>query len=214
MDFYMNSAGIAFACRKEYEIDTEKDLTRGCVLTLSDGKAKVAEDGDTVLGILEEDYKVEKEELNPRSGSGRVRVIVSPGMICKSKANEFTVETAGDEVTVNISGLNVPTVANALKGGCVQLVSKAENSKNKDAVGSTREIVASAGTKLTVAQGGASEAGDAYRIYPPAGCKYIALCEDAKDFELCTAESKTAKTAHYDTNGGFVEYIFTDTFFN
>lgn len=214
MDFYMNSAGISVPCIREYDIDTEKDLVKGTVLTLSQGKAKVAANGDTVLGILAEDYKTAKEELNPRSGMGKVKVIVSPGMICKVKAQEFTVETAGDAVTVNVAGVSMPQTANALAGGYVQLVSKAENSDNSDFTGLVRQITASSGAKLTVENGGAANVGDVYRIYPPAGCKYIALCNDAKSFELAATESKTAKTALCDTDGGFVEYIFTDTFFN
>ena len=130
MDYYMNSAGISHPCIREYEVDTVTD------------------------------YKVEKDELNHRAGQGKVKVIVSPGTVCIEKAPEFDVVTAGDANTLNVSGIPMPSAANALAGGFVKLVAKPETSANKDGIGTLRRITASNGAKLTVEQGGASVDGE------------------------------------------------------
>ncbi|MBE6571216.1 MAG: hypothetical protein E7656_03075 [Ruminococcaceae bacterium] len=212
MDYYMNSAGISHPCIREYEVDTATDLFKGCVVTLALGKAKRAAEGDTVLGVLAEDYKVEKDELNHRAGSGKVKVIVSPGTICIEKAPEFDVVTAGDAATVNVSGISMPSAANALAGGFVKLVSKPEASANKDGVGTLRRITASSGTKLTVEQGGIPQPGDRYAIIPPAGFAHLAITNTGVGFATATSKNEKVVFAHPE-NASF-EIGFANTFFN
>ena len=212
MDYYMNSAGISHPCIREYEVDTATDLFKGCVVTLSSGKAKRAAEGDTVLGILAEDYKVEKDELNHRAGAGKVKVIVSPGTVCIEKAPEFDVVTAGDANTLNVSGIPMPSVANALAGGFVKLVSKPETSANKDGVGNVRRITASNGAKLTVEQGGTSQPGDRYAVIPPAGYSYLAITGDGIGFATTSSKNEKVVFAHPE-NASF-EIGFANTFFN
>lgn len=214
MDYCMNSAGIANPCIREYEIDTNVDLGRGTVVTVSGGKAKKAAEGEVILGVLAEDYKIEKDELDHRAGNGYVKVVVSSGMLCTVKAPEFEVEAAGDENTVNVSGMTMPSAANAFVGGFVKLISKAENSENADSVGTLRRITASSGAKLTVEKGGISQVGDRYAIIPPAGFAHLSLSDDAKSVVFASAASKGEKVAVASAEKGTYELCFCNTFFN
>lgn len=214
MDYCMNSAGATNPCVREYEIETSADIGRGTVVTLSGGKAKKASEGDVILGILAEDYKVEKDELDHRAGKGYVKVIVSPGMICTVKAPEFEVETAGEETVVNVSGMVMPSAANAFVGGFVKLVAKSQISENSDSVGTLRRITASSGTKLTVEKGGVAGIGDRYAVIPPAGFTYLALSGDSKSVIFAASESKGEKVVVTSPEKGTYELGFSGTFFN
>ncbi len=214
MDYCMNSAGITNPCIREYEIETSVDIGKGTVVTLSGGKAKKASEGDVILGILAEDYKVEKDELDHRAGKGYVKVIVSPGTICTVKAPEFEVETEGEETVVNVSGMAMPSAANAFVGGFVKLVAKSQISENSDSVGTLRRITASSGTRLTVEKGGVPGIGDRYAVIPPAGFTYLALSEDSKSVVFAANESKGEKVVVTSPEKGMYELGFSGMFFN
>lgn len=213
MDYCMNSAGISNPCIREYEIDTATDLFKGTVMTIASGKAKKAAEGDVILGILANDYKVEKDELDHSAGTGFAKVIVSPGALFAVKGKEYEIATVGNATTINISG-DVPSVANALAGGFVKLVYKSESSENSDSVGTVRRITASSGTKLTVENGGISRVGDVYAVIPPVGFAYLALTSDSRDVQLATAVSKNEKVVAVCPEKGSFEIGFANTFFN
>ena len=169
MDYSMNSAGICTACIREYELGANENMPKGTVVALENGKAVKADNDSCVLGITSADYKAQKDELVPGSGSGRVKVTVSPGTMCKMDHPCFTVAEAGSKTSIKVSGIETATAANAFAGGYIKLVYKPENSTNTDAVGCVRKITASSGSTLTVENGGAAFAGDKYAIILPAG---------------------------------------------
>jgi hypothetical protein len=212
MDYIMNSAGAASPCIREYEIETEEDLFKGTVVTLENGKVRKADDEDTILGILAESYKVAKEELNPRSGSKRVRVIVSPGMILALADKTFEVAEAGGENEIIVSGLDIPQEADAFKGGYVKLVYKNETSTNKDHVGLAREILASAGNKLTVKEGGAASVGDIYALVPPCGFDAFALSGNGSVYEFSNNRGGKIKVVSALPERDHFEICFKETF--
>ena len=214
MDYCMNSAGISNPCIREYEIETSEDIARGTVMTVAGGKAKKASEADVVLGILASDYKVEKDELDHTAGTGVARVIVSPGILCTVKAQEFSVATVGNETTINMDGVTAPSAANSLVGGFVKLVYKAESSANTDSVGSVRRITASSGAKLTVEKGGVAQVGDRYAVIPPVGFCHLSLTSDGKSVSLASAESKGEKVVAVSPEKASFEIGFTNTFFN
>ncbi len=214
MDYCMNSAGLSNPCIREYEIDTAADLGKGTVVTISGGKAKKASEGDVILGILAEDYKAEKNELDHRAGKGYVKVIVSPGMLCTVKTSEFEVETVGTANTVNVGGMTMPSATNAFVGGFVKLVAKLESSANTDSVGTLRRITASSGSKLTVENGGVAQIGDRYAIIPPAGFTYLTLSDDSKSVVFAASASKGEKVVASCPEKGTYELGFFNTFFN
>lgn len=207
----MNSAGACSPCIREYEIETETDLFKGTVVTLENGKIKKAENTDTVLGITAESYKVKKEELNPRSGSGRVRVIITPGMITAMPNKTFEVTENGTETTVKAE-LSLPSEADALVGGYVKLVYKPETSTNTDHVGVARRITASAGTELTVENGGSACIGDIYAIIPPCGFDAFTLCDDACSYDFSENDGGDIKVVCALPERDYFEVVFKDTF--
>ena len=213
MDYYINSQGLASPCTKEYEVSTATDLKKGTVMTLSDGKAKKATDSDTILGVLCEEYKVKKEELNPRSGSGRVRVNVSSGAIFRQPNLKTTLAAAGTATKITIAGFTVPTTANALKGAYLRLVSKAKDSGNTDTVGTLRAVSASSGSELTVSNGGVAAIGDVYELLLPAGFTYLALNSDATGYTLAAASSSKVRVAASNPDYDFGEFVFCDHYF-
>lgn len=213
MDYYINSQGLASPCVKEYEVDTTVDLHKGTVMTLSNGKAKKAGASDKILGILCEHYSVKKEELNPRSGSGRVRVNVSSGAVFR-QPNLFTVLTAAGTATkITVAGFTVPTTADAFKGGYLRLVSKAADSENTDTVGTLRAVSASSGSELTVSSGGAAAVGDVYEILLPAGFSYLTLNSDADGYTLASSTSSKVRVVGCDPYYTFTELHFADHYF-
>lgn len=212
MEYIMNSAGAVSPCIREYEIETEEDLFKGTVVTLKDGKVKKAENTDTVLGVLAESYKVKKEELNPRSGSGRVRVIVSPGMIVAIANKVFEVSEKGTATQVKVSGLELPAEADALKGGYVKLISKNETSTNSDHTGLAREIIASSGNTLTVKEGGIPCVGDIYAVIPPCGFDALELCENGYELDFANNHGTIAKVVSALPERDYFEICFKETF--
>jgi len=213
MDYYLNSQGLASPCVKEYEVSTSTDLKRGTVMTLSDGKAKKASDSDKILGVLCEDYKVNKEELNPRSGSGRVRVNVSSGAVFRQPNLKTTLAAAGTATKITLAGFTAPTTANSLKGAYLRLVSKAKDSTNTDTVGTLRAVSASAGSELTVSTGGAAAIGDVYELLLPAGFTYLALNSDATGYTLAASASSKVRVAASNPDYDFCEIVFCDHYF-
>lgn len=212
MEYIMNSAGTASPCIREYEIETEEDLFKGTAVTLKNGKVLKAENTDTVLGILAESYKAKKEELNPRSGSGRVRVIVSPGMIIAIANKAFVVSEKGTNTQVKISGLDVPEGADAFKGGYIKLISKTETSTNADHAGLEREILSSSGNTLTVKEGGTPCAGDVYAVIPPCGFDALALSENGCDLDFAKNSGGNAKVVSALPERDYFEICFKETF--
>jgi hypothetical protein len=214
MDYFMNSAGISVPCIREYEIETDENLKKGTIMTLSSGAAAKASGSDTVLGILAEDYNTEKDQLNPRSGSGRARIIVSPGTICRQPLCETVAEENATATSLKINGYTVPSEANSFKGGYIKLVYKAETSENADFVGKTRKITASSNDTLTVESGGIPNTGDIYAILPPAGFSYIALASDGTSFDLSSSKSSVAQIVSCMPENDYCEIGFLKTFFN
>lgn len=214
MDYYMNSAGISTACIREYETDCTENLKKGTVLTLSEGKAKKYDGTGAVLGVLSADYYAEKDELIPASGTKRMKVIVSASGIFRAEPQTTTLSAAGTETTITPAGVTLPSTANALKGGYVKLIAKAEGSSNTDHVGCVRKITASTSTLLTIENGGKAGVGDVYAILPPAGFDCIKLNGASDNFEICASSANVAKVAVCLPEKNFVEYIFKNTFFN
>lgn len=214
MDYYMNDAGLGVPCIREYETAVQKDLAKGTVMTLTGGKAAVAAASSAVLGLLAEDYRTVKDPLNPRSGSGRVRVIVSPGTICRQKHLSVTVAEAGSAVSLKLAGLTAPSEANAFAGGYIRLAYKPENSDNTDFVGKVRKITASSSTTLTVDSGGTPCVGDVYEILPPAGFTALTLNADATAYTTAASKSTTAKVVSALPESDCLEIGFVNTFFH
>lgn len=214
MDYLMNSAGLGVPCIREFETSSAADIVKGTVMTLSDGKAVKASDGSTVLGILAEDYKTAKDELNPRSGSGRVKIIISPGMICRQKLQQMTVGEKGTATSVKAAGIIVPTGSNAFVGGYVKLVGKADNSENTDSIGKTRKITASSGVTLTIEEGGIPCVGDVYAILPPVGYANMALSSDGTKYAFSTTKSTIAQVVSCLPENDYTEIAFVKTFFH
>lgn len=212
MEYIMNSAGAASPCIREYEIETEEDLFKGTVVTVKDGKVKKAGNDDTILGVLAESYKVNKEELNPRSGSGRVRVIVSPGMIIAIGNKTFEVSEKGTNTQVKVSGLNVPAKEDAFKGGYIKLISKTETSTNTDHTALAREIISSAGNILTVEEGGTPCEGDVYAVIPPCGFDALAISENGCDLDFSVNPGGNAKVVSALPERDYFEICFKETF--
>ena len=213
MDYYINSQGLASPCVKEYEIDTSVDLKRGTVMTLSNGKAKKATDSDKILGVLCEDYNVNKEELNARSGGGRVRVNVSSGALFRQPNLKTTLAAAGTATKITIAGFTAPSTADVLKGAYLRLVSKAPDSGNTDTVGTLRAVSASSGSELTVTSGGTAAIGDVYEILLPAGFAYLALTSDAMSYTLAASASSKVRVLGCDPIYNFTEIHFADHYF-
>lgn len=214
MDYSMNSAGVCTPCIREYETDITTDMPRGTVVALSAGKVIKATDSSSVLGITSHDYVAERDELIPCSGNGRVKVVVSPGTLCRMARPSFTVTEAGTATTVKAAGISAPSASNAFAGGYVKLVSKKENSTNTDNVGIARKITASSGTTLTLEAGGTPCAGDVYEIILPAGFEYLVLSDDSRFFNVASSKSTIAKVVANLPENGYAEVCFTKTFFN
>ena len=212
MDYYMNAAGLSSACIREFETESNTDIAKGTALSVSDGKVKVAADGEVILGICASDYHAEKDELIPESGNGRIRVIISGDAIYKIPLFRTTLAGAGTKTSLTVSGLSLPTAAGALKGGYVKLVSKTETSTNTDHVGVARKITASSGASLTLSEGGAPCAGDVYAIIPPVGFEYLALSEDARSFVTASSKKNVAKVVSALAEADFSEVVLTNTF--
>lgn len=213
MEYYINSQGLASPCIKEYEVSTTADLKKGTVLTLSNGKAVKATASGTVLGVLAEDYKTEKDTFNPRHGGGRVRVIVSSGAVYRQPCFQTTLTAVGTATKITVAGLTMPATANALKGGYVHLLKKAAGSENSDAEGSLRAISASSGNDLTLESGGTAAVGDVYEILPPAGFNCLALNSDSTGFEMAASASSIAQVVCCDKANRFCEIHFVKTYF-
>ncbi len=214
MDYYMNSQGNSSPCIKEYEIETTENLKKGTLLTLVGGKAeKLSSSSDNVLGLLAEDYDTNEDKLNPRSGSGKVKVIVSPGMIIRQKDFETAVTSAGSKTSIKVTDITLPSTANALAGGFVKLIKKAQDSDNTDHVGSVRRITASTSDTLTIENGGAACVGDIYAILPPAGFEHVAVGDDGQTLVIATSSSGLFKVAACYCDTDFCEFCVTKAFF-
>ncbi len=215
MDYYMNSTGSGTVCIKGYEVETDKDLKKGTVLVLKEGKAAVADNSSTeILGILAEDYSVNKDEFNPGNGSGYVKVIISPCAIYREDALETTLAVAGTSTSITVAGHTMPSSKNALAGGYVKLVSKGTASTNSDNVGVLRKITASSGTSLTLSEGGSACIGDVYAILPPAGFTHFALDDSAESYIFAAEQSTTVKLTRCDAILGIYELCFKSTLYN
>ena len=187
MDYLMNTAGAETPVIKEYDTSAASDIKKGAVMTVANGKACEVGSGSTViLGVLAEDYKTAADDLNPRSGSGRVRVSVSPSAVYEEDAIKITAGASCTATKITFSSESAPTTSNIFKGGKAVLVSKAQNSTNTDAVGTVRSVTASASGYLTVESGGTASVGDVYALLLPAGYNCLAYDSTTRTYLLNT----------------------------
>lgn len=212
MDYYMNGAGIASVCIREFETDHGDDISRGTAMTLKNGVAVPATNEDVILGVLASDYYAEKDELIPDSGNGRVRVIITPCAIYKAEPSQTVITQKGTETSVSVTDITMPADENALAGGYVKLIFKKETSANTDRIGAVRRIVSSEANTLTLEEGGVADIGDIYVIVPPAGFCNLALSENAKSLVFTADAGNTAKVVCALSENSFYEIVFTNTF--
>ncbi len=211
MEYLLNASGYTQPCIREYEISASSDLKKGTVMCISDGAAAKATASGKILGVLDEDYNVSKDILNPRSGSGLAKINITPDGIFSFPVQTFTIATAGTATTLTLeSSSAIPTSSAVLKGGYIKLISKGANSTNTDSVGCIRKITAQASYVLTVDNGGSACAGDVYAVFPPANFAYITLTSDALAFKFAASAGTAAKVVSSDTDKNTVDIIFSN----
>lgn len=173
MKFYQKLDGGVHVSAREYDIAADTAIKEGQVVKLSSGFVVAAAVGETsaILGFAAENHSGVADALDPRANGTKILIIDDPMTVMQCKAPEITAASGTATTIVAAEGQLAAFGANDLTGGYVQLLSKAANSTNTDAIGQTRRITsfASASSTLTVESGGTAAEDDVYAIYPPVG---------------------------------------------
>ena len=214
MEFLMSVSGSDLPGIRVYPIKTEEYLMKGTVVTFKDGFVERATDEDEVFGLLADSYDPERNEFNPNSGSGRVRVMISPDGIYDICSKCFYGNESCTNTTVVIDDALLPEGVDHLKGGYITLFLKDDASKNTDKAGAPRRILSSNGNVLTVEEGGIPEPGDCYVLVPPIGYDALKLSEKSVYYELSDNTGGKAKIVWSDPVSGRCQVMFKKTFFN
>lgn len=119
----------------EYPIDRERDIRRGQVVCIRQGRVVLAQrrQEGAVLGIAGEDHTGKADVFCPRSNGGSILVYDSPTAVCECPAPELTVTAGGIGCLRVGEGLHLPrpdalmgaTVIPVGRGDCAFLVQHA-----------------------------------------------------------------------------------------
>lgn len=187
-----------------YDVAPDTVIEAGQVVVLNAGKVEAAAAAQTgaILGVAAESHSGENDAINPRANGKEILVFDSPNMIMQCKAPAMAA-TGGSTTTFVCTDL-AAFADNDFKGGFLKLVEKGEESTNTDAIGTVREISASAGSSktLTVNEGGKICAGDVYEIYPPIGFQKGNLNDDKTALALTATAALALKVVINRRDGG------------
>lgn len=203
MHAFQNAGGHVGLSARPYPINSNTAIMAGTVVKLSGSlvvKAAAAETGP-ILGIAAETHTGVEDALNIRSNGEEILVYDNPELIFECAAPELPAGAGGSATTLVPTGLAAGLANDALNGGKVQLVSRAEASTNTDAINEVRPITdyTASGTVITLPAGGTPAAGDVYCIYPPLGSAICALDSTAQCLVLTATGATKIKVVGHDT---------------
>ncbi len=214
MNYVMTASGTDRPATRVFPVNTEEFLHKGIVVTLRDGMIEKATDEDEIFGVLAEDYDPVQNEFNPNSGTGMVRVIISPDAFYFIYYDRFIVNETSTPTTVVAEQIPLPEGVDLLKGGYIRLLGKTDSSKNTDDINVPRKILSSDGNVLTVEEGGIAEPGDYYLLIPPIGYDALELSPTSFTYRLCDKMGGKAKIVCNNPDNSCCEIMFKKTFFN
>lgn len=200
---FQNADGGVIQSVRTYDIAPDTVVEEGQVVILSGGLVTKAAAGETglILGVAAESHSGAADALNPRANGKEIMVFDSPTLIMRCKAPLLTA-TGGSATTFVCTDL-AAFADNDFKGGFIRLVSKGEESTNTDAVGTVREISASAGSSktFTINEGGTICAGDVYELYPPIGLQAGNLDTDRQGIVYSSTAELSLKVVQNSRDG-------------
>lgn len=166
-----NVSGNPIVAYHGYPIAEDTAIERGQVVKLSGGLIVPVSESDTdaPAGVAAESHTGAEDALNERSNGKDIYVYDAKDTLFACPAPTVTAASGTETTLTATEGSLAAFGADDLTGGCVQLIAKAEDSANTDAIGQTRKIAGFGNGTLTLERGGAAAEGDVYRLFPPIG---------------------------------------------